>query len=165
MSKKQDYKLDIFKVLEAIDKRDFGFYKNLSDEEKKNFAGIVAMRWLSSVSGSKDLQEYYVLAVNETANKNFWSSGLKDHPELQYLTLARAGCGAKQRHEWIKGPTKKSSNKIYDFLKKYYPTANIEELDLFFEKNTLEDMIEIAKMLGMQDDEIKEIRKELKKIK
>lgn len=161
---KKKYGLDVFRLLEALDKRDFNFYKNLSDDEKKSFAGIVAMRWMSSVTGPKSFQEYHIIAVNEVANKHFWNSALANHPELQYLLLARAGTGQKMRHEWIKGPSNKSNTKVYEFLKRVYPTANDDEYKLFLEMNTANDLVDLAKMMGMQDDEIKDLKKELKKV-
>ena len=50
-------------------------------------------------------------------------------------------------------------------LKEYYPTANIEELEMFFEINEIDDFIEIAEILGYQDDQIKQIKKEAKRLK
>ena len=47
-------------------------------------------------------------------------------------------------------------------LSEYYPTANEEELQMFFDMNDMEEIIQIAKMLGQQDDQIKELKKEVK---
>lgn len=163
--KDKKYKLDIFKLLKAVDRRDFKFYSNLTDEEKKGFAGIVAMRWLSvSSDADKELCQYYIGAANE-ANQHFWNADIIKHPELQYLTLSIVGMNKKTKHQWIKGPAKKKQNKIIQMLKEYYPTANSEELKMFFEINDSDDFIEIAKMLGYQDDQIKEIKKEIKRLK
>lgn len=165
MAKDKKYKLDLFRLLDAMDRRDFKFYSKLTDEEKKGFAGIVAMRWLSVTSdANKELCEYYIGAINE-ANKHFWNADVAKHPELQYLTIAVAGIGKKIRHQWVKGPAKKKENKIIQMLKEYYPTANNEELEMFFEMNDIDDFIEIAKTLGYQDDQIKEIKKEAKRLK
>ncbi len=163
--KDKKYKLDLFRLLDALDRRDFKFYLELTEEEKKGFAGIVAMRWLSVTSDvNKELCEYYIGAANE-ANKHFWNADIAKHPELQYLTIAVAGIGKKIRHQWIKGPSKKTENKVIQMLKEYYPTANSEELEMFFEINEIDNFIEIAKMLGYQDDQIKEIKKEIKRLK
>jgi len=35
--KDKKYKLDLFRLLEALDRRDFKFYSKLTDEEKKGF--------------------------------------------------------------------------------------------------------------------------------
>jgi len=163
MAKERKFKLDVFKLLAALDKRDFKFYSQLSDEEKKGFTGIVAMRWLSTVSDkNRDMCEYHIQMVNDGANKHFWNSEMIKHPELQYLVLAVSGIGTKQRHEWIKGPAKKNKNKTLKLLSEYYPTANDEELLMFYDMNDMDEIIQIAKMLGHQDSQIKELKKELK---
>lgn len=167
MAAKKEYKLDLFKkLLPALDKCDFSFYKNLSDEEKKGFADIVALRAMSGTPDSdKDMCEYHILAANE-ANKNFWHSSLKNHKELQYLTIARLGTGRPVKHQWIKGPvSKKVNNKVVEVLKRYYPTASNDEMKMFINMNTINDLIEIGEMLGLQKEAMKEYKKEIKKVK
>ena len=167
MVTKKEYKLDLFgKLLPALDKRDFSFYKNLTDEEKKGFADIVALRAMSGTPDSnKAMCEYHIFAANE-ANKNFWNSALKDHKELQYLAIARLGTGKSVKHQWIKGPVSKKINiKVFDVLKRYYPTASDYEMKMFISMNTADDLIEIGKMLGLQKEELKELKKEIKKVK
>jgi len=163
MTKKKEFKLDMFELLSALDRRDFKFYSNLTDEQKKAFAGIVAMRWMSVIPDrNQELCEFYIQMVNGAANKHFWNSEMQKHPELQYLVLAVSGIGTKQRHEWIKGPAKKNKNKTLKLLSEYYPTANDEELLMFYDMNDMDEIIQIAKMLGHQDSQIKELKKELK---
>ncbi len=166
MAKERKFKLDVFKLLAALDKRDFKFYSQLSDEEKKGFTGIVAMRWLSSVSDkNRDMCEYHIQMVNDGANKHFWNSEMIKHPELQYLSLAVCGIGAKQHHQWIKGPARKKKNKVLSMLAEFCPAANIEELEMLFDINDLDGLVEIAKMMGYQDDQIKDLKKEIKVMK
>jgi len=162
------FKIDMFKeLLPALDRRDFKFYANLTDEQKKSFAGIVAMRYLSVVSDKNlKLCEYHINMVNEAANRHFWNSEMQKHKELQYLTLAVSGIGEKQHHQWIKGPvTRKKKNKIMQLLSEFYPTANDAELQMFFDMNKEEDIIGIAKRLGYQDEQIRDLKKELKKLR
>lgn len=175
MALKKEFKLDMFELLTALDKRDFKFYSTLTDEQKKSFAGIVAMRWMSSAPYSDVMDEiFHILVVNDSANQHFWNSEITKHPELQYLMLACCGTGstkipsraphwAKSKHAWIKGPaTKKRKNKSMQILSDFYPTANTEELQMFFNMNDADDIIGIAKMMGRQDEQIKELKKELK---
>lgn len=164
MAPKKEFKLDMFELLAALDRRDFKFYSNLTDDQKKAFAGIVAMRWMSVVSDkNQELCEYHIQMTNEAANRHFWNSEMQKHPGLQYLSLAVAGLGQKQRHQWIKGPGKKKiKNKSMQVLSDFYPTANVEELQMFFDMNDADEIIGIAKMMGQQDEQIKELKKELK---
>jgi len=167
MATKKEYKLDLFKqVLPALDKRDFSFYKNLTDEEKKAFADIVVLRYMSTTADvDREMCEYHILAANE-ANKNLWHPELSKHKELQYLAMALIGTGSVVRHEWIKGPTgKKHNNKVFDLVKKYYSTASNDEIQMFIDMNTADDLIELAKIFGTQKEELKDLKKEIKKVK
>ena len=167
MTSEKKYKLDLFnKVLPAIDKRDFSFYSRLSDEEKKGFSPIVALRAMSCAKDyNKETCEYIIQAANE-ANKDFWNSQLTKHPELQYLILSSMGLGMKIDRQWIKGPTGKSINsKIMDVLRRYYPTASQKELQMFIDMNDVDSLIEVGKMVGLQKEDMKEYTKEIKKVK
>lgn len=118
-------------------------------------------KWPSSVSDSPMLTEYYVMSVNDLVNKHFWE--MIKYPELLYKLFALAGCGEKVNHVWIKGPAKKKHSKVFDMLKELYSTASDDEITMMYKMNTKDDFIEIAKMLGYQDEQIKEITKELAK--
>jgi len=163
--KKKKFKIDLFELLSALDQRDFDFYTTLTNEQKKAFAGIVAMRWMSCVPDyNKELCEYHIIVVNDCANVHFWNSEMQKHPYLQYLLLAVCGLGIKQRHEWIKGllNKNKTKSKIRELIKKYYPTANNNEIDMFLSMNNQDDIINLAKQLGYQNEQIKELQIELK---
>lgn len=165
--KKRTFKIDLFgKVLPALDRRKFDLYSTLSDEEKKGFADIVILRWMSSAkTNNRELLEYYIWAANG-ANKHLWNSALKEHPELKCMTLACAGEGSKTDHEYIKAPpSRKRHTKVVDVLKRYYPTANIKELLMFIDINEIDDLIDIGRILGLQKEPMAEYRKEVRKAK
>lgn len=167
MATEKKYKLDLFrKLLPALDRRDFKLYKNLSDEEKKGFADIVALRYMSCTeTENKETIEYLIQASNG-ANKHLWNPALSKHPELKYLTLAAIGIGHRIKHAYIKAPMGKKRNmKVFQVLRNFYPTASLDELQLFLDMNDVDALIEIAEMLGMQKEEIKEYKKEVKKVK
>lgn len=169
MTTKKTYKLDLFgKVLPALDRRDFSLYSKLTDEERKNFADIVILRYMSNAkTASMDILEYIIAMTNE-ANKHLWNSALKDHGELKCMILATSGVGVgiKINHEFIKAPIgKKRNNKMFDVVRRYYPTASINELQMFIDMNNEDDLIEIGKMLGLQKEELNVYKKEVKRIK
>lgn len=165
-TKPKKFKLDVFRLLEALDRRDFNYYKNLTEEEKKGFAGVVAMRWMTAVkNNTKESQMYHIISINDNVNKNLWSPKLADHPELTYLTLAMCGVGRKQMHEWVKGPSKRNTGKVFDFIRTLYPMASNEELELFLKMNDVEDFVELATDMGWEKPEITKLKNELKKIK
>ena len=66
-------KLDIKRELGAVDHRDYDFYSNLSDDEKKAFSPYILMRYTSNVNENPDIQEWFVLLTNEYVNKHHWN--------------------------------------------------------------------------------------------
>jgi len=168
MAKKQKtYKVDLFKkLLPAFDTRDFNIYSKLSEEERKGFADIVALR-ASSSAKTNDVKtlEYLVEAAN-SVNKHLWNSALKDHKELKCMLFASAGWGSKIDHEFIHIKSgKKKNKKVLEVLRRYYPTASTNELQMFIDINDVDDIIEIGLLLGLQKEPMKEYKKEVKKAK
>lgn len=157
--------LDIFKTLSAMDSRNYDYFSNLTDQEKKGFAPIVAMRWLSAVKGSNLENEFYLNMTNELVNKHLWDSSLTKHPELVYKLMAACGIGSNKRHEWIKGFSKQKHSKFVEFLKIYYPSASKDELNYLIEINSKEQLMSLVNDSGLQDDEIKILAKEVKDLK
>ena len=49
-------KLDIKRELRAVDTKDYNFYNNLTDEERKAFSPYILMRYTSNVQGDQDIQ-------------------------------------------------------------------------------------------------------------
>lgn len=149
------HKLDIFETLAAIDKRDFGFYGRLSDELQKGFAPPVVLRWASAISDGQN-SPLNTWLVNDRANVNFWE--IADHPELQFKLLASCGMGRTQRHQWINmvGRAKKS-DRVRDFLSRFWPDANDMELDIIFGQFTDDTFEDFVMSSGEAPDTIKEI--------
>ena len=58
-------KLNIANEMAVFDRKDRTFYDSLTDEERKKFSPFLMIRWGSAVEGSRDLQEFYVIATNE----------------------------------------------------------------------------------------------------
>ena len=123
-----------------FDRKNRQFYDELTDEERKKFSNYLMIRWGSSVQGSRDLQEFYVIATNERLNKHFFA--VNRHPRLQWLmaTSVSPGMGT-HRHQWI-APKKKDagSNEVKKQLMELYPNmkqADIEVLALLTDKKEL----------------------------
>ena len=101
-------KLSIANEMMCFDRKDRNFYADLTDDEKKKFSNFLMIRWGSSVQGSRDLQEFYVISTNERLIKHFFT--INKHPQLQWLCASSVspGMGA-HRHQWI-SPKKKDEN-------------------------------------------------------
>lgn len=148
-------KLNIANEMRAFDSKDRRFYADLTDEERKKFSNYLMVRWGSSVQGSTELQQYYLMSCNENLNKHFFD--LAKHPELQWLSATTVSPGMGNfRHDWIKQKKRDSTdNKTVKFLKNFYPDYSVDELELLAEINTKEDLKQLAKKHGWDDKRIK----------
>jgi hypothetical protein len=101
-------KLTIANEMKEFDLKNQDFYNDLTDEEKKKFSNFLMIRWGSSVQGSRDLQEFYLISTNERLNKHFFA--INRHPQLQWLCASSVSPGmGVHRHQWI-SPKKKDDN-------------------------------------------------------
>jgi hypothetical protein len=151
-------KLNIANEMRTFDSKDRNFYRELTDEERKKFSNFLMIRWGSSVQGSPELQQYYLLSCNENLNKHFFE--LSRHPELQWLcaTTVSPGMGSF-RHDWIKQKKREGcSSKAVKFLRQIYPAYSEDELELLAKINDTADLKQLAKEHGWDD---KRIRAEL----
>ena len=76
-------KLSINNEMAVFDRKDREFYNSLTPEERKKFSNFLMIRYGSSVQGSRDLQEFYLISTNERLNKQFFN--INRHPKLQWL--------------------------------------------------------------------------------
>jgi hypothetical protein len=143
-------KLSIGNEMSQFDRKNREFYDSLTDEEKKKFSNFLMIRYGSSVTGGKDLQEFYLIATNERLNKHFFS--INRHPKLQWLcaTTVSPGMGT-QRHNWI-APKKKEAgaSSIKKQLMELYPNMKDDEIDLMSKINTKKDVDAYLKLAGKE---------------
>ena len=148
-------KLNIANEMRAFDSKDRMFYRELTDEERKKFSNFLMIRWGSSVQGSTELQQYYLMSCNENLNKHFFD--LAKYPELQWLSATTVSPGMGNfRHDWIKQKKREgSNNKAVKFLKQIYPEYKEDELELLAQINDTADLKKLAKEHGWDDKRIK----------
>ena len=134
--------------MQQFDLKNRNFYDELTDDERKKFSTFLMLRWGSAVEGSRDLQEFYLVATNERLNKNFFAMG--KHPKLQWLcaTTVSPDMGTP-RHNWI-APKKKEpgASSIRKQLAEIYPHLKDDELELMAEINTKKDIDAYLKASG-----------------
>jgi hypothetical protein len=143
-------KLSIQNEMNVFDRKDREFYDSLTDEEKKKFSNFLMIRYGSSVTGGKDLQEFYLIATNERLNKHFFA--INRHPKLQWLcaTSVSPGMGTF-RHNWIAPKKKESStNSHRKQLAELYPYLKDDEVDLMAKINNKKDIEEYLKLSGQE---------------
>ena len=142
-------KLNIANEMAVFDRKDRDFYDNLTDEERKKFSNYLMIRWGSSVQGSRDLQEFYVISCNERLNKHFFS--INRHPKLQWLcaTTVSPDMGTF-RHQWI-APKKKDAggnSAIQKQLAELFPSMKQDEIELLARITTKKDIDQYRKDCG-----------------
>jgi hypothetical protein len=143
-------KLTIANEMAQFDRKNRNFYDELTDEEKKKFSNYLMIRWGSSVQGSQDLQEFYVIATNERLNKHFFS--IIKHPKLQWLcaTSVSPGMGT-HRHTWI-APKKKEAGAtgFKKQLAELFPNKKMDEIELLAAITTKKELDAYLKQLGQE---------------
>lgn len=126
------------------------FYDSLTDEERKKFSNYLMIRWGSSVQGSRELQEFYVISTNERLNKHFFS--VNRHPQLQWLmaTSVSPRLGS-QRHQWIAPKKKDSANtEVKKALMELYPNMKMSDIDALAAVTDKKEIREYHKQSGVE---------------
>lgn len=138
----------------AFDRKDRAYYDKFTDEQRKKFSTYLMLRYGASVTGSTDLQAYYLRATNERVNKNFFDIGR--HPKLQWLccTTISPNMG-KQHHYWQASKSRTKDNKILKFLAEQNPTLKDDEIELLATINDRRDIEDMARKLGWDEKRIK----------
>ena len=136
--------------MSQLDRKNRDFYRDLTPEERKKFSNYLMIRWASGVQGSRELQEFYVIATNERLNKHFFSLGKL--PDLQWLcaTTVSPDLGA-QRHQWI-SPRKREpgASSVKKQLSNLFPHFNSDEIDLLAEITTKKELAEYIRQHGQE---------------
>ena len=138
----------------AYDRKDRAYYDKFTDEQRKSFSTYLMLKYGANVSGSGDMQAYYLMATNERVNKHFFDLG--KHPKLQWLmcTTVSPGMGV-QRHYWQNSKKKEGNNKNVKFLTELFPEMKQDEIELLAEINSTAELKALAKEMGMEDKTIK----------
>ena len=132
----QDF--DLFDALTAMDKKDYGYYDRLTEEQQKKFVPYMMTHWMSAIKGSGDVQGYYLRSVDYHANKHLFNEYVQKHPKLQWYMLCASSPGlGKQFHQWIphlgskvttlKEPAK--TKDIKEYYTKIYPKVDSDDID------------------------------------
>lgn len=145
-------KIDLFKMMAAIDRGDSKFLESLSEEERKTFGGWTEMIWASAVKNT-DMAPFYIEMLNEYVNKNM--SALNKHPELLFKLMTVVGMGDTFKHEWVGVPQAHKKSKIQQFLSELYPGASRSDLELMEQINDKNDLKDLARQHNYPENDIK----------
>jgi hypothetical protein len=148
-------KIELKEKLAAIDLNIKSLWDELDQTQQSALKSelFILNRYVSSVKTNKsELQEHYLLLVNEYFNKN-WND-LQKHPKLLWMLLCMCGHESKQVyfHEWI--GFKRNTNKMYNFLSKIYENRRDDEIEVLSKITTKEEAIQLARDHGISEKEI-----------
>jgi len=152
--------IDLFKeIIPAVDLGLADLWDAATEEGRKEIKGDfwTLNRYISSVkSNNRELQEHFVLTVNEFYNKN-WAA-IQQHPKLVWQTLCLCSHESKKTyfHEWI--PLKKSKNKKEEFLATLFPNMKLADIEALAAITTDKEIKEYAKDLGWDKKQIADIK-------
>jgi hypothetical protein len=154
MAKERTFKLDIFQLLGSIDNpRSGDVYDNLSDDEKKGFAPLVVMRWMTGTS-----DERQVMLLNEFVNPYVFPLG--KHPQLLMQSLQVASSKKSKRYGWLGVKGGKKSTLANAVIAEYFDYST-REVALLNPRPSSQEILQMAEELGWQKDEGAKLKKEL----
>jgi len=162
MAEDKKYKLDLFKTLESIDRGNKTYYQNLTEEEKKGYAALVLMRYMSSLPSQNSQADLSVILTNDIVNVGFWE--LSNHPELQHQLMCVVGTGVKQHRPWISKKKTTNTPNLDEFFSKIYPDVNITELNILKTDLTTDALETLCRAHGESKADTKKILEDLKKL-
>ena len=142
----------------AIDMGAKDLWDNFTDEQKKTISFYLLNRYASSIKTTdREAQALAVFKTNEYYNKNFFE--LSKHPKLLWYLVCMCGNEDKKIyfHEWIGHKKKTGDSKVLKFLETIYPDMKNDELELLAMMTDKKEIKELAKDMGMPDDEIKKL--------
>ena len=147
--------LDIKRELNAVDQRNYDFYDKLPDDQKKEFSPYVLMRYVASVQGDVDIQEWFLDRTNECVNKHHWVLS-KNHKALLWKLFAATGAGVNCYHPYLKAGTKEKAVKIEKLLVQIYPAMKLSEIKMLAKMMDKKDKEELFDKMGFDKKQRKD---------
>jgi hypothetical protein len=148
-------KIELKEKLSAVDQNVREFWDAMDADQQKSLKSeyFILNRYVSSVQGQKqEIQEHFVLTVNEYFNKN-WNL-LQKHPKLMWLLLCMCSYNSDKVfwHEWIGHKKKTGGNsKRTKFLEELYPNKKRDEIELLSNISTDKEVKDLARKYGMDE--------------
>jgi hypothetical protein len=152
-------KIELKEKILAVDLGSRSLWDEMDETQQKALKGelFILNRYISNVkTNNREQMESYVLSVNELYNKHWFT--LQKHPKLLWQLLCLCNFDKKTTfyHEWI-GLGKKHSNKKHKLLNSIYSNMKTDEIELLIEMTPDDELKELARELGWEEKEIKDI--------
>lgn len=149
-------KIELKEKLAAVDQNVKELWDAMDADQQKALKSefFILNRYVSNVQGqSREIQEHFVLTVNQYFNKN-WNQ-LQKHPKLLWLLLCMCNYNGEKVffHQWLGNKKKDASNnnKRTKFLAELYPNKKMDEIELMSMLATDKDVKALARKYGMDE--------------
>lgn len=149
-------KIELKEKLAAVDMGARDMWDEMDADQRKSLKQeyFILNRYVSSAKGqSREMQEHFLLTVNEFFNK-YWND-LQKHPKLMWQLLCMCSHESKKIvfHEWI-GFKKKKDGKRTKFIAEMYPHLRDDEIEVMVAISTLQELKDLADTHGYTKQEI-----------
>lgn len=148
-------KIELKEKIAFVDLNGRGIWDEMTEEQRKSLKNefYILNRYISSAQGQKrEVQEHFILTVNEYFNKN-WFELQKNHPKLMWLLLCMCSYDGEKTfyHNWLGHKRKDGSNKKIKLLEELYPDKRFDELEVLASINTDKEIKDKARSFGMDE--------------
>lgn len=127
MAKKKQYKIDLFEVLNKINKEDYQYFDKLTEEERKELSPYVLQRWLF---GAQENEFLHVILTNQYMNP--YTFNLQSHKLLLYKLACTANGDIDSTRYSFKKPVKNQQfTKEIEGILNYYQCTVDEAFDMY----------------------------------
>ena len=149
-------KIELKDKLAAVDMNYKGLWDELDAEQQRALKSelFILNRYISNAQGNREIQEHFILTVNEYFNKH-WNI-LQKHPKLLWQLLCMCGHESQKIffHQWIGFKKKQGNNKLSKFLLEIYPNKIQDEIEMMSQLMTTADAKKLAQTYGYDDKQI-----------
>ena len=153
-------KLDLFALLDCLDRKAFDLRGSMDPEEMKEFdknLGWILPQWMSGASRD-DAHKELLLRFNRNCNIGWFK--FYHHPELQAKLLATVGLGKSVRHRFFKTGKRVSHTELETLLYEESPALKPDEVSLWCRLHTRSDLYRLAESFGRQSSEMEKLEQQ-----
>ena len=150
-------KLKLNEILASVDMNAKHLWAELTDEQRKSVVFFTLNRYISSIQGSREEKEHFVLLGNERFNKHLFTL-LNKHPKLLWQLACSCGHESKKIffHKWLK--LLKEKNKKEEFLAELFPNMKKDDITTMAAITSDKEVKEYCAELGWDKKQINAIK-------
>jgi hypothetical protein len=146
-------KPDLFGFLAKLSVSDFKYVDALPEADKKTFAPVVIMRWLSGTTDKKQIRY-----LNHFVNPMVFN--MYQHPDMAFRLMMASCTGAARKYSWIKRNKKTEKSTLSVEVIKAYYQCSAREAQQYLSVLSKDDLMEMAEALGYEKELLKKLKKE-----